>query len=114
MGRKILLITTDMMRWDSLGFTGDPYARTPNLDGLAAEGIRYHQARNQHPLSMPCHNSLITGQFPRANGSWNNGIPLVHDAETIADVLHEAGYRTALIGKAHWNRTVHRTAWRPG
>ena len=36
MGRKILLITTDMMRWDSLGFTGDEYARTPNLDDLPA------------------------------------------------------------------------------
>ena len=102
MGRRILLITIDMMRWDSLGFTGDPYAQTPNLDNLAAEGIRYHQARNQHPLCMPCRNSLITGQYPRTNGSWNNGVPLVHDAKTIADVLHEAGYRTALIGKAHW------------
>ena len=35
MGRKILLITANMMRWDSLGFTGDPYAQTPNLDKLA-------------------------------------------------------------------------------
>ena len=51
---------------------------------------------------MPCRGSLITGQYPRTNGSWNNGIPLVHEAETIADVLHEAGYHTALIGKAHW------------
>ncbi len=102
MGRKILLITTDMMRWNSLGYAGDPYAQTPNLDLLAADGIQYHQARNQHPLCMPCRGSLITGQYPRTNGSWNNGIPLVHDAETIADVLHEAGYRTAIIGKAHW------------
>ena len=89
MGRKILFITTDMMRWNSLGYTGDPYAQTPNLDQLAAEGIQYHQARNQHPLCMPCRGSLITGQYPRTNGSWNNGIPLVHDAETIADVLHD-------------------------
>ena len=104
MGRKILFITTDMMRWNSLGYTGDPYAQTPNLDKLAAEGIQYHQARNQHPLCMPCRGSLITGQYPRTNGSWNNGIPLVHDAETIADVLHEAGYRTALIHKHHFLR----------
>ena len=61
MGRKILLFTVNMMRWDSLGFTGDPYAQTPNLDKLADEGIRYQQARNQHPLCMPCRNLLITG-----------------------------------------------------
>ena len=96
MGRKILFITTDMMRWNSLGYTGDPYAQTPNLDRLASEGIQYHQARNQHPLCMPCRGSLITGQYPRTNGSWNNGIPLVHGADTIADVLHDAGYHTGL------------------
>ena len=102
MGRKILFITTDMMRWDSLGYYGDPYAQTPNIDRLAAEGIQYDNARNQNPLCMPCRNSLITGQYPRTNGSWNNGIPLVHEAETIANVLNKAGYRTGLIGKAHW------------
>jgi arylsulfatase A-like enzyme len=103
MGRKILFITTDMMRWDAMGYYGDPYAQTPNLDQLAAEGIRYDSARNQNPLCMPCRNSLITGQYPRTNGSWNNGIPLPHEVTTIANVLHdEAGYRTGLIGKAHW------------
>ena len=53
MGRKILFITTDMMRWNSMGYYGDPYAQTPNLDQLAAEGIRYDAARNQNPLCMP-------------------------------------------------------------
>ena len=102
-GRKILFITTDMMRWDALGYYGDPYAKTPNLDKLAAEGIRYDAARNENPLCMPCRNSMVTGQYPRTHGSWNNGIPLPHDTTTIAHVLHdEAGYRTAIIGKGHW------------
>lgn len=102
-GRKILFITTDMMRWDSLGYYGDPYAKTPVLDKLAATGIRYDAARNQNPLCMPARNSIITGQYPRTHGSWNNGIPLPHDVTTIAHVLHDqAGYRTGLIGKAHW------------
>lgn len=102
-GRKILFITTDMMRWDALGYYGDPYAKTPHLDKLAAEGIRYDAARNENPLCMPCRNGMITGQLPCTHGSWNNGIPLTHDSPTIADVLHDdAGYRTAIIGKAHW------------
>ena len=91
MGRKILLITTDMMRWDSLGFTGDEYARTPNLDRLAGEGVRFTQARNQNPLCMPCRVSLITGQYPRVTGSWNNGIPLVHGVPTLALRPHASG-----------------------
>ena len=103
MGRKILFITTDMHRWDSMGYYGNPYAQTPHLDRLSTEGIRYDAARNQNPLCMVCRSSLLTGQYPRTNGSWNNGIPLVHEATTIAEVLHdEAGYRTAIFGKAHW------------
>lgn len=91
-GRKILFITTDMMRWDSLGYYGDPYARTPYLDQLAKQGIRYDAARNQNPLCMPCRNSMIMGQYPRTHGSWNNGIPLPHDAPTIGPVLFNSHY----------------------
>ena len=45
---------------------------------------------------------MLTGQYPRTNGSWNNGIALSHDSQTVAEVLHDAGFRTALIGKAHF------------
>jgi len=102
MGRKILFIMTDMMRWDSLGYMGDPYARTPNLDRLAKEGILYQRAYNQNPLCMPSRSSCLTGQYPRTMGSWNNGIALYHEAPTFAEALHEQGYRTALIGKGHF------------
>lgn len=102
MGRKILFIMTDMMRWNSLGFTGDSYARTPVLDKLAADGIRYQWAYNQNPLCMPSRSSVLTSQYPRTNGSWNNGIALVHSSPTFAEVLHNQNYRTALIGKPHF------------
>ncbi len=102
MARRILYITTDMMRWDSLGFTGCDYVNTPVLDGLAKEGITYENAYNQNPLCMPSRSCMLTGQYPRTNGSWNNGIALRHDSPTVANTLHDAGFRTALIGKAHF------------
>jgi arylsulfatase A-like enzyme len=91
-----------MMSWDALGYNGYPDAQTPKLDQLAADGIRYDAAHNQDLLCTLCRNSLITGQYPRTNSFWNSGIPLVHDAETIANVLNKTGYRTGLIGKVHW------------
>ena len=102
MAKRILFITTDMMRWNSLGFTGCDYVNTPVLDSLAEEGITYENAYNQNPLCMPSRNVMLTGQYPRTNGSWNNGIALSHDSPTVAETLHDAGMRTALIGKAHF------------
>ena len=102
MAKRILFITTDMMRWDSLGFTGCSYVNTPVIDKLAEEGIYYQNAYNQNPLCMPSRNVMLTGQYPRTNGSWNNGIALSHDSPTVAETLHDAGFRTALIGKAHF------------
>jgi len=102
MAKRILYVTTDMMRWNSLGFTGCDYVNTPVLDSLAKEGIYYQNAYNQNPLCMPSRNVMLTGQYPRTNGSWNNGIALSHDSPTVAEALHDAGMRTALIGKAHF------------
>ena len=89
MAKRILFITTDMMRWDSLGFTGCSYARTPVLDKIAEEGIRYDLAYNQNPLCMPSRSTMLTGQYARHHGSWNNGISLPHDSPTFAQALNE-------------------------
>ena len=102
MAKRILFITTDMHRWDSLGFTGCPYANTPVLDKLAEEGIRFDRAYNQNPLCMPSRSTMLTGMYTRHHGSWNNGIALPHDAPSFAEELKGAGWRTALIGKPHF------------
>ncbi len=103
MGRKILFITTDQMRYDALGCNGGTVARTPVLDALAAHGVRYTRAHNQNVVCMPARATMITGQYVRTHGVWMNGVPLPVDAPSVARYLHEqAGYRTALIGKAHF------------
>jgi arylsulfatase A-like enzyme len=102
MGRKILFVTTDQQRYDTLGCNGGTVARTPVVDRLAAEGIRYERAIPQSVVCMPSRSTMLTGQHPTTHGVWMNGVPLPIDAPSVADVLHRAGYRTALIGKAHF------------
>jgi arylsulfatase A-like enzyme len=102
MGRKILFITTDQQRWDSLGCNGGRIARTPVADRLAATGINYRRAHNQNVVCMPARSTMLTGQYVRTHGVVANGVPLPPDAPSVAAVLQDRGYRTALVGKAHF------------
>ena len=100
--RKILFVTTDQQRYDTLGCNGGALARTPVVDALAAAGIRYARAVPQSVVCMPSRSTMLTGQHPSTHGVWMNGVPLPPDAPSVAAVLHDAGYRTALVGKAHF------------
>jgi arylsulfatase A-like enzyme len=102
MGRKILLVTTDQQRFDTLGCNGGVLGRTPVVDRLAARGVRYERAQPQSVVCMPSRSTILTGQHPSTHGVWMNGVPLPIDAPSVAAVLGDAGYRTALIGKAHF------------
>jgi arylsulfatase A-like enzyme len=101
-GRKILFVTTDQQRYDTLGCNGGLVARTPVVDRLAAEGIRYERAVPQSVVCMPSRSTILTGQHPSTHGVWMNGVALPVDAPSVAAELHRAGYRTALIGKPHF------------
>src|ERR1700722_20268349 len=103
MGRKILFVTTDQQRYDALGCTGGSIARTPVIDALAENGIVYRRAHNQNTVCMPARSTMLTGQYVRTHGVVANGIPLPEDAASVARYLCErVGYRTALLGKAHF------------
>ncbi len=103
MGRKILFITTDQMRFDALGVNGQKIARTPAIDALAASGINYTRCHGQNAVCMPARATMITGQYVSTHGVWMNGVPLPVEAPSAARYLKDKkGYRTALIGKAHF------------
>jgi arylsulfatase A-like enzyme len=103
MGRKILFVTTDQQRYDALGCNGNTVARTPVIDRLAADGIVYRRAYNQNTVCMPARSTMLTGQYVRTHGVVANGVPLPVDAPSVAAHLAaRAGYRTALLGKAHF------------
>jgi len=101
-GRCILFITTDQQRYDTLGCNGGMLSRTPVVDALAREGIRYERCHPSSVVCMPSRSTILTGQHPSAHGVWMNGVALPIDAPSVAEELSRAGYRTALIGKAHF------------
>lgn len=102
MGRKILFITTDQQRYDAYGCNGGVVAQTPVTDRLAGEGIRFERAYCANVICTPARSSMLTGQHPRTHGAIANGVPLPDDAPSVAQSLTDAGYRTALIGKVHF------------
>lgn len=93
---NVLLITLDTTRADHIGSYGYAAAATPNLDRLAAAGVRFEQALASAPLTLPSHASLMTGRQPYTHGVRNNGyFTLADDIPTIAASFAAVGYDTA-------------------
>src|SRR4029453_4364074 len=104
MARNILLITTHQQRYTSLRCNGGTIARTPTIDSLAARGLNYRRAYTQNVTCTPARATILTGRLPRTHGAISCGRSLRDDIPSIASHLHDAaGYRTALIGKAHFD-----------
>ncbi len=100
---NFLFITADQHRGDCFGFEGRA-VKTPHLDQFAAEGTVFRDCITPNPICQPARASILTGLLPRTHGVSDNGIDL--DPELgrrgFAGSLSEAGYDTALIGKAHF------------
>lgn len=103
MARNILFVTTDQQRFDALGCNGGTIARTPVVDELARQGLRYSRAHANSVVCQPARSSMLTGQFTRTHGVTMNGMELPHTAPSVAAYLGEHGYRTGLFGKAHFD-----------
>ena len=105
---NILLLMTDQHSKYHLGCYGDELVRTPNLDRLAASGMRFDNAYCASPVCVPSRMSFMTSRRPSANHVWNNNHVLRSDIPTWAHSLGIAGYETALIGRMHFVGTDHR------
>ncbi len=97
---NVLLITLDTTRADHLGCYGNSAARTPNLDGLAREGIVFARAYCPAPLTLPSHVSIMTGLYPAAHGVRNNGHEVPAGIRTLAEILKGRGYATGAFVSA--------------
>ena len=98
---NILLISSDQQHYSTLGVT-NPKIKTPNLDRLCAEGIRFDRAYCPNPTCSPTRPSLITGLYPSQHGCWAIGVKLPEDVPTIGGLLQDEGYQSILVGKAHF------------
>lgn len=98
---NVLLITSDQQHWDTLSCIGSE-VKTPNLDRLAASGTLYRRAYCPNPTCTPTRASIITGKYPSQHGAYSLGTKLLESEHTVGEDFMAAGYRTSLVGKAHF------------
>ena len=101
---SILWIITTQWRAQATGYAGDPNARTPHLDALAAESLAYSQAVTPHPFGPFARAALLTGVPSPENGVREYHDPLPRETRTVAHRLGARGYATAFFGKWHLYR----------
>ena len=101
MSRQVILIMTDTTRKDMLGCYGNEKMITPNLDRLAAEGIRYDNAYTCQPVCGPARAAIFTGMFPHTNGVVTNCVAMGDNIKTIGQRLTDQGCHCGYIGKWH-------------
>ncbi len=98
---NILLLMTDQQRWDAMGCSGG-WVRTPNMDRLAQQGVRFSNCVSNAPECMPARISLATGLYPHNTGVWKNqSYTLPAETPTWLQQIRQAGFRTSLFGKIH-------------
>jgi arylsulfatase A-like enzyme len=101
MAKNILFIMCDQLRFDYLSCYGHPHLKTPNIDALAARGVKFTNAYVQSPICGPSRMSYYTGRYVRSHGSTWNGTPLRIGEPTLGDHLKDIGVRNVLLGKTH-------------
>src|SRR5579862_7863558 len=99
---NIIFIMADEHRYDAMGCAGNTVVRTPNMDRLASQGVRFARTYCQGPLCQPSRASIMTGQYVHQHGQSWNGFDMKPEWPTMMKQLQRAGYLTGKIGKAHF------------
>jgi uncharacterized sulfatase len=98
---NIVFLFSDQQRWDTLGCYGQQLDITPNLDRMAAEGVRFENTFSCQPVCGPARACIQTGKYPTEIGCFTNHRMLPVHENTIAKILSKSGYETGYIGKWH-------------
>ena len=101
--QNVLFIMCDQLRFDALSCSGG-VVDTPNIDALAARGVRFDRAFVQGSVCGSSRMSAYTGRYVQSHGSRYNGVPLPIGERTIGDHLQPLGVRSVLVGKTHMIR----------
>jgi uncharacterized sulfatase len=99
--RQVVVILGESVRQDMLNCYRNTGLKTPHLDRIAAEGVRFDRAYDCQPVCSPARSAVWTGLYPHTNGMWGNSMELGDATHTIGQRLHDRGIDTALIGKWH-------------
>jgi arylsulfatase A-like enzyme len=97
----LIVVVSDNQHYQAMGYAGHPFIQTPALDRLAAEGVVFDNAFCTTPLCSPSRASLLTGVYAQQHGVLNNHTPWSGKQTTFLELLSQAGYATAFIGKWH-------------
>ena len=103
--RNILVIHADQHRWDCMGPSGNRQIKTPHLDALATDSVRFANSFCPFPVCTPSRYSLLSGLYVRQHAGWTNHSTLAPGIETFPRLLRGAGYRTKAVGKMHFTPT---------
>jgi len=99
----IILVMADDMGWGQTGYRGHPVLKTPNLDAMAASGLRFERFYAGCPVCSPTRASVLTGRANDRTGVLSHGYALRLQEKTVAQALRAAGYVTGHFGKWHLN-----------
>jgi choline-sulfatase len=99
---NILFVLTDQQRADTVHAGGNPHIRTPVMDRLCAEGVRFDRAYTPSPVCVSARCAVVTGQYPHRTGCFDNGYPMPDDGPSMMDLLRQGGYQTHGVGKMHF------------
>ncbi len=98
---NIIIYLSDDHGWEFLRCYGNPDIKTPHLDRIAEEGMRFSHAFTPTPTCAPSRSTLYTGLYPSQHGAMANHTACHSQLETLPTVLKRLGYRVALAGKKH-------------
>lgn len=98
---NIVVVLADQLRRQALGCYGDPDARTPHIDALAAEGVRFDNACSTYPICVPFRFTFMTGHYAHTRLVPGIEWRMSPAERTLADEFNGAGYETVYVGKWH-------------
>lgn len=99
---NIIIIQSDEHNPNMFGAAGDSIAITPNIDKIAKQGVLFTNAYCQNPISVPSRMSMLTVKYSQSINVFGNSDPLVMEFKTFADYFNMQGYKSAIIGKMHF------------
>ncbi len=111
--RQAIVILGESVRYDMLNCNAKTGLKTPNLDRIAAQGVRFERAYNCQPVCSPARSAIWTGLYPHTNGVWGNSMALGDTTHTIGQRLTDKGIHSAFIGKWHLSGTDYFDTGRP-